>query len=80
MNMNKEMKFEEALALLEDKVKLLESGNMSLDESLEVYEEAVGLVKLCNKKLESCESRVRILTEGADGTVTDEPFSGLNET
>ena len=77
--MKKEMKFEEALLLLEDKVKLLESGNMSLDESLSAYEEAIGLVKLCNQRLESAEARVRILTEGADGSVTDMPFSGLDE-
>lgn len=78
--MKNEMNFEEALALLEDKVKLLESGNTSLDESLGVYEEAIRLVKLCNEKLESAKAKVRILTEGADGVVTDEPFSDLNET
>ena len=77
--MKKEMKFEEAMTLLEDKVRLLESGNMPLDESLKAYEEAIGLVKLCNEKLESAEARVRILTESADGSITDAPFSGLNE-
>ena len=77
--MKKEMNFEEALALLEDKVRMLEGGSMSLDESLSAFEEAIGLVKVCNGKLESAEAKVRILTEGKDGTVTDEPFSGLNE-
>ena len=77
--MKKEMNFEEALTLLEDKVKLLEGGNMSLDESLSAYEEAIGLVRLCNAKLESAEVRVRILTEGEDGSVTDLPFSGADE-
>ena len=78
--MKKEMKFEEALLLLEEKVRLLESGNMSLDESLSAFEEAIGLVKLCNERLETAEARVRILTESGDGTVTDMPFITADET
>lgn len=73
--MKKDMKFEEALASLEDIVKKLESNSFSLDESLGAFEDAVKLVKLCNRKLEDAEKRVRILTEGEDGTVTDKPFS-----
>ena len=38
--MKKDIKFEEALEKLEESVKLLESGNMSLDESIKVFEEA----------------------------------------
>ena len=78
--MKKEMKFEEALLLLEEKVRLLESGNMSLDDSLSAFEEAIGLVKLCNERLETAEARVRILTESSDGTVTDLPFDTTDET
>ena len=66
--------FESAMAKLEEAVSSLEGGNMSLDESLATFEKAVGLVKICNEKLECAERRVRILTEGKDGTVTDEPF------
>ena len=76
--MKKNMKFEEAMQLLEDTVKKLESGVMSLDESLAAFEEAVKLVKICNEKLEAAEQKVRILTEGADGIVTDLPFD-LNQ-
>ena len=32
------------------------------------------LVKLCNEKLSAAEQKVRILTEGADGAVSDKPF------
>lgn len=74
--MKKNMKFEEAITSLDDIVKKLEASSLSLDESLEAFEEAVKLIKFCNEKLESAEQRVRILVEGADGTVTDEPFSG----
>lgn len=72
--MKKNIKFEEALETLEEIVKKLESGSLSLDESLESFEEAIGLVKICNEKLESAEQKVRMLTEEQDGTVTDVPF------
>ena len=67
--------FEEALKKLEDEVKRLESGNMSLDESIASFEEAVKLVRICNEKLERAERKVALLTEMSDGTVTDVPFA-----
>ena len=78
--MKKDIKFEEALEKLEESVKRLEGGNMSLDESLLAFEEAVKLVKICNEKLESAEQRVRILTESSDGAVSDAPFAVSDET
>lgn len=75
--MKNNMKFEEAMTSLEDIVKKLESGSLSLDESLEAFEEAVRLVKLCNRKLESAEQKVRILTVGDDGAITDLPFDAV---
>jgi exodeoxyribonuclease VII small subunit len=53
---------------------------MSLDESIKAFEDAVKLVKICNEKLEDAERRVRILTEGDDGSVTDMPFDSSDET
>ena len=76
---NKNMNFEEGIALLEDYVRKLEGGALSLDESIDAYTEALKLVKLCNDKLENAEQRVRILTEGKDGSVTDLPFDKYNE-
>ena len=70
----KNIDFESAITKLEGEVRRLESGNMSLDESISAFEKAMGLVKLCNEKLESAEQRVRILTEAKDGTVSDAPF------
>ena len=76
----KEINFEEAISKLENDVKKLEGGNMSLDDSIASFEEAVKLVRLCNQKLESAERRVRLLTEGRDGVVTDIPFDTEDET
>ena len=70
----KDMNFEEAMAKLDSEVKKLESGNMTLDESIAAYEEAIKLIRTCNEKLESAERRVRILTESADGSISDLPF------
>ncbi len=72
--MKKDMKFEEAMQLLEDKISRLEGGSLTLDESISEFEEAIKLIAFCNKRLESAERKVRILTESIDGTVTDAPF------
>ena len=77
--MEKNIKFEQALLSLEEIVKKLESGSLSLDESLAAFEEAIGLVKICNEKLENAEQKVRILTEDNDGTITDVPFDTDDE-
>ena len=75
----KELDFEQAMAKLESEVKKLESGNMTLEESIASFEEAVKLVKICNEKLENADRRVRLLTEAEDGSVTDLPFDVSNE-
>ena len=66
--------FEGSITELEDIVKKLESGALTLDESIAAFEKAMRLVKLCNEKLESAEQRIRLLTESADGAVSDVPF------
>ena len=78
--MKKNVSFEEAIAELEDIVRKLESGGLSLDESLVAFEDAVKLVKLCNAKIEAAEQKVRVLIEGADGTVSDMPFDSTDAT
>ena len=77
--MKKNITFEEAMTSLEDTVRKLESGDIPLDESIALFEEAVKLVRVCNERLESAERKVRILTEGEDGTVTDCPFDAQDE-
>ena len=76
----KEMKFEDAIIKLESEVKRLESGNMTLDESIAAFEEAVKLIGVCNKQLDKAERRVRLLTESDDGSITDVPFDVEDET
>ena len=71
--MKKNIKFEEAMLSLEDIVRQLESGALSLDDSLKAFEEGIELVKLCNGKLDAAEQKVKILIEGNEGAVTDAP-------
>ena len=68
------MNFEESLSELDAIVKRLEGGTLSLNDSLDSFERAISLVKHCNEALDSAKRRVAILTENADGTVTDRPF------
>ena len=63
----KENTFEENLALLEELVRKLEAGNLDLDESLKIYEDAIVLREKCRKFLEESERKVQKLMETAQG-------------
>lgn len=62
-----ELKFEKALARLEEIVQKLEQGGSSLDESLALFEEGVKLAKLCNKRLDDAEAKIEVMLE--DGRI-----------
>ena len=53
-----EKTFEEAVLELEKLVQTLEDGECSLDESMKMFEEGMGLAKYCNDKLQSAEKRI----------------------
>jgi len=62
--MSEEMGFEEALTKLEEVVAQLEQGEtLTLDESLQTFEEGVRLTRLCREKLDAAELRVQQLIE-----------------
>lgn len=67
--------FENAIARLEVIVRMLESGNAPLDESLSLFEEGVALVKFCNEKLDTAEQRVRMLSFTPDGKANEVPLA-----
>ncbi len=62
-----EMKFEEALKKLEKIVAELESGKLSLDDSLKKYEEGVKLSRFCHKTLQAAQKKVQVLTKKSEG-------------
>jgi exodeoxyribonuclease VII small subunit len=56
-----DLSFEQALASLAAVVERLESGELSLDESLASYEKGVGLLKACHRQLARAERRIEVL-------------------
>ena len=67
--------FEEAVSRLEQLVRAMEEGKLSLDDSLKAFEEGISLVRVCNAKLDHAEQRVRILLSGEDGAIGEKPFT-----
>jgi exodeoxyribonuclease VII small subunit len=61
--------FETALKRLEEIVQALEKGDLSLDESLRLYEEGIKLSRLCHAKLEEAEGKIALLLKDARGDV-----------
>ena len=70
-----DLKFEDCLSRLEQIVSQLEAGNLSLDESLKVFEEGIGLARHCAKYLADAERRIEILAKDDTGTLTQKPFA-----
>jgi len=69
-----ELKFEEAIADLEQVVEQLESGDLSLEDSLEAFEKGVGLVRYCNQKLSEVEKKVELLVKDKQGQLQLKAF------
>lgn len=59
--------FEESLTKLEGVVAKLESGDLTLEDSVALYEEGVRLSEVCKSELEKAEGRVQVLTRGRGG-------------
>lgn len=69
-----EPKFEEAMTRLEQIVHALETGNLSLDDSLRVFEEGTSLLRLCTRRLEETERRIELLVRDDEGGLRSQPF------
>jgi len=69
-----EKKFEAALTRLEEIVQELEKGDLSLEQSLKLFEEGIKLSRICNKQLAEAERKVEILVKDKNGNIGAEPF------
>ncbi len=65
--------FEKSLAELESIVQALETGDLSLEQSLKTFERGIRLTRRCQAALEDAEQRVNILVQ-KDGTAENEAF------
>ena len=70
-----DLKFEDCLSRLEQIVSQLEAGNLSLEDSLKVFEEGIGLARHCAKYLAEAERRIEILAKDDTGALTQKPFA-----
>lgn len=66
---NFDVTYEQAALELESVVNMLESGDLPLEESIKMFEKGIGLVRLCNKKLDDIEKRITLLVEGKEGVI-----------
>jgi exodeoxyribonuclease VII small subunit len=69
-----EVDFEQALQELEKIVDDLESGELTLEQSIDAFERGIALSKLCQKRLEAAEERVKKVLEKAGGEIDLELF------
>lgn len=63
----KSQTFESSLGALEKIVRKLEDGDLSLEESLKLFEEGVRLSRECQERLNQAERRIEILLKDTDG-------------
>ena len=70
----KTLSFEQSMQRLEEIVRLLERGDVPLEESLALFEEGSGLIAQCSKLLDNAEQKVIKLKKGSDGTPVELPF------
>ena len=65
-----DLSFEAALKRLEEIVRKLESGEASLDESIELYGEGDRLKQQCEARLHAAQARIEKIQISRDGTPT----------
>lgn len=68
------MNFEQSLKRLETIVNEMEQGNVSLEDSLRLFEEGTKLVTQCTKQLDEAELKVVRLMKGPDGEPVEMEF------
>jgi len=75
----KTKKFEDELKDLEAIVTRIDSGELTLEESIGAFERGVALVKALNQKLDEVERKVEVLTRNVEGGLESAPLDGGDE-
>ena len=70
-----DLRFEDCLTRLEQIVGQLEAGALSLEDSLKVFEEGIGLARHCAKYLADAERRIEVLAKDDTGALSQKPFA-----
>ena len=64
-----DLSFEDALERLEQLVRKLEGGELTLEDSLQTFEQGTALIRLCAERLEAAELRISELEQRRGGPV-----------
>jgi exodeoxyribonuclease VII small subunit len=75
----KPKKFEEELKDLEEIVGKIDSGELTLEDSIGAFERGVALVRSLNQKLDEIEKKVEVLSRNSQGDLRTTPYEGLEE-
>lgn len=76
----KKQSFEEALERLEEIVRNMEAGELTLDDTVKLYKEGVELASFCGEKLNDAVQQVNILSTTLDGQLEEKPFVNIEQT
>jgi len=74
LSVNDDLTFEQAYEQLEKIVEKLEAGELSLDESMALFEEGIKLERLCGERLDGAELRINELTGREGESAGVKPF------
>lgn len=67
-NKKKDIAFEEVFKKLEEIVSHLESGQETLEKSLELFEEGIKLSEICRNRLDNADQKIKELLKNVDGS------------
>ncbi len=71
----KNMTFEQNMKRLEEIVRAMERGDVTLEESLKMFQEGTELIRSCSKLLDDAELQVKKVMAQADGSPVEEDFA-----
>jgi exodeoxyribonuclease VII small subunit len=66
--------YEQAVAMLEKVITRLESGDISLDESMKLFQQGMELARICSGQLAAIEQQITQLIVRTDGSIEEKPF------
>lgn len=66
--------FEKAMGQLEDIVRELESGDLTLENAMKKFEEGMKLSKYCSRLLDETEKKITLLMADEDGNIQEKPL------
>lgn len=73
------IRFEEAIAKLEEVVRKLEMGDVPLEDAIELYKEGMELSVICQGKLQNAEQQLMTIINQEGQTETFEPVKGAGD-